>query len=461
VSSRFQTTLGWKVAIAAAAIVLPAAGFALLLVDPGVDVAWEDHPAHFWLVLAAAGVTAALAHATGEAAERRGDLRLGLVSLTFLCSAGFLGLHALATPGVLLDDSSLGFVIAVPVGLVIASGIAVLSATESVSTRMRTPPLGRRGGTALLLALMAAWAAATLIGIGPLDESTEIERASGTLAIPAFIAATLYLVAAARYAVIGAGDPPILVLAVAISFVLLGEAMLQTAFSRNWHASWWEWHALILTAFGLVAIAARREWREERFSPLYTKETAGGRREVSVVFADLAGYTSFSEGRDPAQVSDMLNAYFERAIPPVVEEHGGDVERLMGDALMATFNTRGDQPDHASRAAAAALAIRDATAAVAAENPGWPRFRVGVNSGDALVGVLGAAGGRSYTVIGDAVNSASRLETAAPVGEVAIGAVTLRALPGARTRALGAIKVKGRREPLDAYVLEALPPESG
>jgi hypothetical protein len=62
-------------------------------------------------------------------------------------------------------------------------------------------------------------------------------------------AATLYLIAAVRYAVIGARDPPILVLAVAIAFVLLGEAMLQTAFSRNWHASWWEWHILMLTAF--------------------------------------------------------------------------------------------------------------------------------------------------------------------------------------------------------------------
>jgi adenylate cyclase len=460
VRSDFQTTLGWKVAIAAAAIVLPAAGFALLLVDPGIDVAWEDHPAHFWLVLAAAGVTAALAHATGEAAERRGDLRLALVSLTFLCSAGFLGLHALATPGVMLDESSLGFVIAVPVGLAIASVIAALSATESPSERKRALAARRRTGTMLLLGLMAAWAAATLIGIGPLDQPTEIERASGALAIPAFAAATLYLVAAVRYAVLGADDPPVLVLAVAIAFVLLGEAMLQTAFSRNWHASWWEWHVLMLSAFGLVAIAARREWREERFSALYTRETAGGKREVSVVFADLAGFTAFSEGRDPMQVSEMLNAYFERAIPPVVEEHGGDVERLMGDALMVTFNARGDQPDHAKRAAAAALAIRDATAIVAAENPGWPRFRVGVNSGDALVGVLGASGGRSYTVIGDAVNSASRLESAAPVGEVAISATTLRALSGASTRALGAIEVKGRKERLDAYVLDSLSTDS-
>ncbi len=443
--------------IVAAAVGLPAAGFVLLLSGPELDVAWEDHRAHFWLVLAAGAITAALAYATGEAAERRGDLRLGLVSLTFLCCAGFLGLHALATPGVLLDESSLGFVIAVPVGLVLASAIAALSASDRLSARYRTLAAHRRTGAGLLLAAMAAWAAATLVGIGPLDEPTEIERTSGALVIPALAATVLYVVAAVRYAQLGTGEPPGLPLAVAVAFVLLGEATLQTALSRNWHTSWWEWHALMLTAFGLVAVTARREWREERFSALYAEETVRGKREVSIVFADLAGFTSFSEGRDPAEVSAMLNAYFERAIPPVVLEHGGDVERLMGDALMATFNARGDQPDHAVRAAAAALAIRDATSTVAAENSGWPRFRVGVNTGEALVGVLGAEGGRSYTVIGDAVNSASRLESAAPVGEVAIGATTLRALPGARTRSLGAIAVKGRREPLDAYVLEALP----
>ena len=152
----------------------------------------------------------------------------------------------------------------------------------------------------------------------------------------------------------------------------------------------------------------------------------------------------------------MLNAYFERAIPPVVGNHGGEVEGLMGDALMVTFNTRGDQPDHARRPPAAAPGVRPGAPAVAVENPGWPRFRIGVNSGEAMVGVLGASGGRSYTVIGDAVNSASRLESAAPVGEVVVGAATLRQLPGARSRSLGAIEVKGRRQPLDAHVLEAL-----
>jgi adenylate cyclase len=443
------------VALIAVAVTLPAVGFVLLLAQPEFDFGWEDHPAHFWLVLIAAVVTGALAQATGDAAERRGDLRLGLVSLTFLCSAGFLGLHALATPGVLLDEPNLGFVIAVPVGLVLASVIAALSASDALSRRYRTLSAHRRTGVALLLALMAAWTVATLVGIGPLDEPTDIERASGDLIVPAAAATLLYLLAASRYVRLGSSSRT-LALVVAVSFVLLAEAVLQTALSRNWHASWWEWHGLMLSAFALVALAARREWREERFAALYTEETTRGRREVSVIFADLAGFTAFSEERDPAEVSAMLNAYFERAIPPVARNHDGEVERLMGDAFMVTFNTRGDQPDHARRAAAAALEIRDEVAAVAAANPGWPRFRIGVNSGDAMVGVLGASGGRSYTVIGDAVNSAARLESAAPVGEVAVGAATLRELPGARSRSLGAIEVKGRRQPLDAHVLEAL-----
>ncbi len=109
-----------------------------------------------------------------------------------------------------------------------------------------------------------------------------------------------------------------------------------------------------------MVVAARREWREERFSDLYLEDTVAGKREVSVVFADLAGFTAFSEQRDPREVSSMLNAYFEAAIPPVVEGEGGEIDRVMGDAIMASFNRRGDQEDHPGRAARAALAIRDA-----------------------------------------------------------------------------------------------------
>ena len=163
--------------------------------------------------------------------------------------------------------------------------------------------------------------------------------------------------------------------------MLLAEAMVAIAFARSWHLSWWEWHVLMLVAFGLVALGARHSWREERFADLYLSDTVAGDREMSVLFADLQGFTTYSEGHRPDEVTAMLNAYFAVAVPAVVVPYGGDVDRIIGDALMVTFNKRGDQPDHASRAAGAGLALQVATAAVADAHPGWPRFRVGINSG--------------------------------------------------------------------------------
>jgi len=116
-------------------LALPAAGLVLLLVAPDTDVRWEDHPAHFWLVLLTALTSAALAASTSGIALRRADARLFLVSLAFLAAAGFLALHALATPGVLLDKPNQGFVIATPVGLLIASGFAAVSALPLPTAR--------------------------------------------------------------------------------------------------------------------------------------------------------------------------------------------------------------------------------------------------------------------------------------------------------------------------------------
>jgi class 3 adenylate cyclase len=265
--------------------------------------------------------------------------------------------------------------------------------------------------------------------------------------------ALMFVFAAFRYFGLARERRALLPLAVATGFVLLAEASLATAFARSWHASWWEWHLLILAAFAVVAWAARREWREERFASLYTEQTARGQRELTVLFADLAGFTAFSEGRDPTEVSEMLNAYFEVAIPPVVDEHGGVINQLIGDALMATFSETAGEPDHPLRAARAALAISARTAALAEQHPAWPRFRIGINTGEAMVGVVGAGGGRSYTVVGDTVNTAARIESEAPVGQVAIGAPTMRRLPNASVRRLGDLRVKGKREPLEAYVL--------
>src|SRR5690606_30520121 len=116
------------VAAGLVAAALPLLALALLLRRPDLDVRWEHHPAHFWLVLGAAALSALLAYGTGEAAARRGDARLTYVSLAFLSSAGFLGLHALATPGVLLASPNVGFAIATPVGVALGSLFAVRSA---------------------------------------------------------------------------------------------------------------------------------------------------------------------------------------------------------------------------------------------------------------------------------------------------------------------------------------------
>jgi class 3 adenylate cyclase len=305
-----------------------------------------------------------------------------------------------------------------------------------------------------LIAVMVAWAALSLGSVPPLDDPTPVERAGGGLLVLGVLAIPPLLFAAWRYASMALRRGAPLLMAVAGAFILLAEAMAAVTVARSWHASWWEWHLLMLLAFGAIAYSSSREDGEERFSDLYLDETAAGKREVSVMFADLEGFTSFSEGRDPREVTEMLNEYLRVAIPPIVRGHGGEIDRLIGDAIMATWGTRGDQPDHARRAVEAALDVQRETSRIAAQHPGWPRFRAGVNTGEALVGLIGAESGRSYTVIGDAVNLAARLETEAPAGGVVIGPDTLRGTPGARVQSLGGIRVKGRDEPVDAYLVE-------
>jgi adenylate cyclase len=443
-----------RIGLGAAALAVPLLGLGLVLQRPELDIRWEHHPAHFWLVFASALISAVLAYATGDAAVRRGDARLLYVSLAFLSSAGFLALHALATPAVLLPGSNTGFAIATPVGVAIGSVFAALSTADfSGESAVRHVRLGKALRLALL-GLMVLWAVWSLASLPPLNRPPQFaENLPLWLAVPAVL---LYAGSAVRYVLLWRRSAAMLLLAVASASVLLAESMVAIAFGRNWHLSWWEWHVLMLVAFGLVAVSARLSWREERFSDLYGRQTREGEREISVLFADLEGFTSFSENHPSDEVTRMLNEYFAVAVPAVVRPYGGDIDRIIGDALMVTFNKRGDQPDHAHRAAAAGLALQVATAKVAEHHPSWPRFRVGINSGHVSVSLLGTAGGRTHTVIGDTVNTASRLEGRAPAGGVAIGPGTKALLPEAVTTSLGMLDLKGKAEPVEAHLLLAL-----
>jgi class 3 adenylate cyclase len=181
-------------------------------------------------------------------------------------------------------------------------------------------------------------------------------------------------------------------------------------------------------------------------------ELGGEEREISVLFADLQGFTAFSERSTPPEVVAMLNAYWAEVVPAIATEDGM-IERFAGDAVLVVFNAAIDQPDHAMRAARAALEFTEASEAVARGRPEWPRFRVGVNSGPAVIGNVGALERRSFTAIGDTTNLAARLQAEAEPGMVVIGATTAAELTGAILEPLAPLELKGKSEPVEAFRL--------
>jgi len=533
--------------LAVGALTLPVLGLVLLLARPELDVQWQHQPSHFWLVLATAILSVVLALGTNEAASRRADGRIILVSLAFLVSAGFLGLHALATPGVLLPEANTGFTAATPVGLALAALLAALATSPVAGPRAEWLLRHRHALRAGVLVLLMAWAAVSLLGLPPLDgppaEDAGLLRALGLATVAAYAYAAWGFVGIARRRASG------FALTIAAAFVLLAEAMLAVAFSRSWHLSWWEWHVLMTAAFGLITLGARREYRRTgslvaTFEPAYLSATldridrwhgraiaelaagdergvppdrlladlrsegassdelalmqqaaseirridelfrpylpqayaarlrAAGEAEpiaeertVSVLFADLAGFTTFSEAHAPMDVVAMLNAFWAAAVP-VIDAEGGAIEHFAGDGILVQFGAVSEQPDHAHRAARAALELLRVTDTLAAEHAGWPRFRVGVNTGPAVVGTIGAAGRHSLATIGDTTNLGSRLAGVAEPGGAVIGPATRAALAEAietgtySVRALGHVSVKGKREPVEAWALEPGRPPS-
>jgi class 3 adenylate cyclase len=141
----------------------------------------------------------------------------------------------------------------------------------------------------------------------------------------------------------------------------------------------------------------------------------------------------------------------------VTQREGGFIERFAGDAIMVVFNPLGDQPDHALRAAQAALALRDEAERVAAAHPDWPRFRIGLNSGPVVVGNVGAGSQRSFSVIGDTTNVAARVQAAANPGQVLLGPSAYQQIRDvAAVKPLGPVELKGKREPVELYELHGL-----
>jgi class 3 adenylate cyclase len=676
-----------RVIVWVAHLAAPVAGLWVLVARPEWDHRWQHGPSHFWLVLAVSAVSLWLAIVINEAARRRSDARLLLVAFSFLVAAAFLGLHAVATPEVLLAGRNAGFTYASPVGLTLAAVFAAASAADLSARRAAVLLRWSRPLRAVLLLFVAAWAAASLLGVPPLSRVPDAEENGPTFLLSA-VGVLLFGLATVRYYLLHRRRRTVMLLSVVTAYTLLAEAAAAMAVGRSWHASWWEWHLLMAAGFGYVAYSAWVQYRNEGaaaglFASVGTEDTvrrlraeygaalealvdalherergrltegqmattterlaerfeltdgqtavlgraagalaaerdqirklgalvavghdsrvmltdaellrgavthiarafdqyavcvglvedgrlvfppglaagvlrdkehpaqaalaigesvtspsgvlflpftvkghpagvlAAGRPgepvpdrdaallaslasqiaialenarlyhrldvlfrqymspdvatalvadpsqaalggavvEVTSLFADLRGFTTFSEQSTPGEIVEMLNRYFDVATRAVLAENG-TVVQFVGDALMALFNAPARQPDHALRAARAALRLQSEVDRIAAGCPGWPRFRVGINTGEALVGNIGGEALRNFNAMGDAVNVAARLETSAEPGQVVIGAATRERLGDcALVDPLGDLRVKGRSQPVSAFVLRSL-----
>lgn len=632
----------------------------LLLDIPKVDLEWDNRVAHFVLVLSTAIVCVVLGALIGREARARDDARLWLVSLVFTTTAGFFGVHALFTPGVLMDTSDAEFMLPTRMGLVLAGVIALTSSITFTPARNACLWSLRRRLSVLVWVLMAV--CAVLILCGMLDRLPNQALLESMEQVGALAGGVLFGAAALAYFPIYRRRPAVVAMSVLTAFVLLAEASVALALGMSWHASWWLWHLLMTMAFCFIAYSARVQFRKEGtvrgvFDSLATQQTiadlrrdysvaleemvdvlqrrergdqvapgavaarladrfelseqqvavlkrgaealgterervrklgalialgqessviqdedallsrvmaaiadafpddrfrlgilrdgklsfsdgatedgalelplmvkgqvagvieayrsgvfadadvallrsfamqssialenarlyhhldglfrsymspavatalladpdqaglGGAIADVTVLMADLHGFTPFAEATSPDQVVTMLNTYYG-AVVPVILDAGGTVLQFVGDAVMAIWGAPARQADHALRAAGAALALHTVVEQAACGHVDWPRFRVGINTGPALVGNIGAEQMRSFTAIGDTMNLAARLQNLAKPGQVVVGPSTSTALgTTARVSRHGWVKVKGKRDPVRLCVLHEL-----
>jgi adenylate cyclase len=183
----------------------------------------------------------------------------------------------------------------------------------------------------------------------------------------------------------------------------------------------------------------------------------GESRELSVMFVDVRGFTTISEGLSPKALREYINLYLTAMSEDIRSSHQGTLDKYIGDAVMAFWGAPVAFPDHASRAVATALLMQASAARLNGEfvERGWPGLKIGigVNTGQMHVGDMGSSIRRAYTVMGDAVNLGARLEGITKVYGVgiAVGEATRLAAPEFVYRELDLVRVKGKNEPVAIF----------
>jgi adenylate cyclase len=209
-------------------------------------------------------------------------------------------------------------------------------------------------------------------------------------------------------------------------------------------------------------LEAQRNLFERMVSPAVIRELnpsslklGGQRREVTVLFADIRGFTSFSETVGPENLVSVLNRYLAAAAEAVLDQDG-TVDKFLGDAVMAWFNAPVPQPDHTMRAVRAALAMRDAVARLNAETDTTEKlsFGIGIHVGEAVLGLIGTEKRLDYTAIGDSVNTAKRIQENAAGGQILLSQAAYDQVKGfVRVQPCASVVARGKREPVQVVEL--------
>ena len=203
------------------------------------------------------------------------------------------------------------------------------------------------------------------------------------------------------------------------------------------------------------AIAALRQ----QLAQLDTAAPAAGAEErkiVTILFADVSGFTALSEKLDPEEVRDLINACFDELVP-AVQKYGGTVDKFIGDEIMALFGAPIAHENDPERALRSALELMDAISSFNRRRGTKLSLHIGVNTGPVVTGAIGSHDRKDYSVMGDAVNLAARLEDASADGEIYVGPSTFRLTSALFDfEPLNAVQLKGKAEQLSLYRLIGL-----
>jgi adenylate cyclase len=188
----------------------------------------------------------------------------------------------------------------------------------------------------------------------------------------------------------------------------------------------------------------------------------GEHRDVTVLFCDIRGFTPVAETLAPEEVVELLNHFYDLMVEATFK-HDGTLDKFLGDGVMAVFGAPLYHPDHAFMAARTALAMQAGIRELSARrvSAGKPPLAIGIglNAGEVMAGTVGTSARMEYTVVGDSVNLAARLESRAAPGQILMSGETFARLNGsAHGRCLGRSPVKGRDGEIETWELLGLRP---